>query len=64
MNARLQNLLSYLVARMGEGSTWAGLVLILTAAGITLNAEQRDAITAVGLGIAGLIRAAFPDKVR
>lgn len=64
MNQRLQNALAYVVARMGEGSTWAGLVLILTASGITVSPERASAITAIGLGLAGLIRAAFPDKVK
>lgn len=38
-----------------EASTWRGLVLLATAAGLQLDPEQEDAIVAAGLAIAGLI---------
>lgn len=52
---------AYLLARAAEASTWRGLVLVLTAAGAALNDEQREAIVTLGLLIAGVLGAAFPD---
>ena len=52
----------YLMARMQEPSTWRGIVLIATAFGTAISPPQQEAIVTVGLMIAGLIGAAFPDK--
>ncbi len=46
-----------------EASTWRGLVLILTAAGVRLDPDQEDAIVATGLAIAGLIGVFFRRHV-
>ena len=45
----------YIIARLGESSTWRGLTLLLTAAGVTISPELSTAIVSFGLGLAGLI---------
>ncbi len=52
----------YLLNRAREASTWCGLVLILTAAGLTLTPEQADGIIAAGMAVAGAIGAFLPDR--
>jgi hypothetical protein len=52
----------YLLARLQEPSTWRGLVLIATACGTAISPAQQEAIVTVGLMVAGLIGAAFPEK--
>jgi hypothetical protein len=53
---------SYLMARLKEPSTWRGIVLIATACGTAISTTQQEAIVTVGLMVAGLIGAVFPDK--
>ena len=51
----------YLLDRAKEPSTWRGVVLIVTSCGIALRPEQIEAISFVGLFIAGLLGAATKD---
>jgi hypothetical protein len=51
MNASID----WLLARLAENSTWRGIILLLTAAGVILSPDQANAITAAGLAIVGLI---------
>lgn len=48
----MQNLL---LERLGEASTWRGLVWIATALGASLNPEQTDAIATAGAAVAGAL---------
>lgn len=52
---------SYILARAKEPSTWRGLVLLLTAAGVPLAPAMAEAIISAGLALAGLIGVATPD---
>lgn len=52
----------YVVGQAKEPSTWRGIVLILTAIGAQISPQQGEAIMALGLFMAGMIGAAFPDK--
>jgi hypothetical protein len=52
----------YLIARAKEPSSWRGLFLILTAIGVPVAPEMADAIITIGLGLAGAIGVAAPDK--
>lgn len=54
--------IAYIVARSQEPSTWRGAVLLLTALGVKLEPQQMEAIVIIGLGIAGLLGVAFPDR--
>lgn len=51
----------FIVARLSEASTWRGVFLLLTAAGVTLRPELQAAITAVGLALTGLVGVVVPD---
>jgi hypothetical protein len=53
--------LQFLFARLSEATTWRGIFLLLTAAGVTLRPELQVAITAAGLALTGLIGVVFPD---
>lgn len=55
MNQNLRELL-------GEPSTWRGIALLITAAGIQLSPDQIAAITSVGLAVTGFIGAFVRDK--
>lgn len=59
----MQTVLAYLAARLSEPSTWRGLVLIATVAGIHLTDAQVNDIVQIGLFVAGLLGAALPDRV-
>lgn len=52
---------SFLLARIREASTWRGIVLFLTAAGVPIAPAAADAVIAAGLAIAGLIGVFMPD---
>ena len=48
--------------RLKEASTWRGLLLLVTAAGVTLSPDQKEAIITVGLALVGLVGVFTPDK--
>ena len=52
----------YIIDRMKEASTWRGIVMLLTAAGIPIAPEMQSLIISAGLALAGLIGAVVPDK--
>lgn len=54
--------LDWLLKRLKEPSTWRGIIAMLTASGLALTPEQGAAITAVGLGLIGLVGAFTKDK--
>ncbi len=62
MKQRLERALRYLLARLQESSTWRGLVLIATAAGLRVEPAQAEAIIFIGLLVAGAIAVVFPDR--
>lgn len=53
---------AYLFARLGEASTWRGIVMVLTAIGLQVSPEQSAAIITAGIAIAGLIGVFTKDK--
>lgn len=56
-----RKLIAYLRERMGEASTWRGLILLAAVCGARLTPEQADALVLVGVGAAGLLGAVLPD---
>ena len=48
-------LLDWLLERLSENSTWRGVILLVTALGITVEPDKAAAITAAGLSIVGVI---------
>ena len=51
----MKTAIDYILARLGENSTWRGLILVATAAGVHLDPSLQNQIVAVGLGAVGLI---------
>lgn len=51
----------YILARAKEPSTWRGVILVLTAAGVPLAPAMAEAIVSVGLAVAGLVGVLTPD---
>src|SRR6218665_3568789 len=57
----MKKLLSFLLSRAYERSTWLGIVSIATALGLTMTELQSEAVIAVGMSIAGVIAAFTGD---
>ena len=55
MTTYVRNLLSAIVDRFKQESTWRGLIAIATASGIQFNPEYSEAIIATGLFLIGTI---------
>lgn len=55
MTEKVTQAFNYILDRLGENSTWRGLILFVTGIGITLKPEQAAKITAIGLGVVGII---------
>ncbi len=53
----------YLASRAREASTWQALILVLTAFGVQLTEDQKVAVLTLGLGLAGVLGAVFPDRI-
>ena len=55
-------MLQFIIARLKEGNTYAGLFTILGVAGVAISPDQKESIIAVCTAIIGLILAFFPNK--
>ena len=44
-----------ILEKLSENSTWRGLILLATAAGVRMEPELQNQIVATGLGLVGLI---------
>jgi hypothetical protein len=47
--------MNYLLTQLGQSSTWRGILMVLTAVGVSLNPQHQEAIVAAGLGLVGAI---------
>lgn len=54
--------MTWLVDRLKERSTWLGLTALLTALGVALSPESKEAIAVAGVAIGGLVAALTADK--
>ena len=45
----------YMVERLKEASTWRGIILVLTAAGVPVAPAMAEQVIAVGMALAGLV---------
>lgn len=54
--------MNYILGRLREPSTYAGIAAILAAFNINVPNETWGLIVQVGIGAAGLIAAFFPDR--
>jgi hypothetical protein len=57
----MNKFVQFVLNRLGEQSTYNGLTLLCTLAGIAISPEQTHAIAALGAGIVGIIATFFPD---
>jgi len=48
-------MIQYLLERAKEPSSWRGIVLLATAAGVNIAPELVNAIVTFGIGLAGLL---------
>jgi hypothetical protein len=48
-------MIDYILDRLSESSTWRGITLLATAAGMGLSPEQAGAICTAGLAVVGMI---------
>jgi len=51
----LKHFLDWLLARLGEASTWQGVTIVASAAGANLEPELATQIASVGASVFGLI---------
>ena len=51
-----------IVDSLSQSSTWRGLILLATAAGVHLEPEIQNQIVATGLGLVGLINVVRKGK--
>jgi len=52
----------YVVERLKEASTWRGIILVLTAAGVPVAPAMAEQIIAVGIAVAGLVGIVTADN--
>lgn len=62
-HARIDAVLTWLVARLSEKSTYLGLGLLLSAAGLSVAPDLGQAVVAVGVAVAGLVSVLLKDKI-
>lgn len=53
--------MNYMLERLREPSTWRGIVMLVTALGVSLTPDQQSAIMQAGLAIVGLIGVFAPE---
>ena len=59
----LTTILTYILARFQERSTWLGITSALTGLGVALTPDQATTIVSIGLGAAGLIATLTKDTL-
>ena len=58
-------MIGYILARLGEGSTWRSLVWVLTSLGVLqVENDAAEHIASIGMLAAGIVGAALPDKLK
>jgi len=58
----MKNLITYILNRAQEQSSWRGLILILTSLGVSVEPALQNHIVALGLGLVGLINFLRKEK--
>lgn len=58
--------MNWLLDRLGESSTWRGIILLATGLGLKLDPERGEAIVSLGLALVGAInifrKSSMPGK--
>ena len=63
MAGTMKALLPYILRQMKQASTWRGLTLALTSAGVLISEALAAQIVAFGLALSGLIGVFLPDAL-
>jgi hypothetical protein len=67
MTERIQlqwsRLLAYLIERANEASTWAGLMIFISACGYAVDERWSVIIGHAGLAVAGMLRVLLPNHL-
>ncbi len=58
----VNEMFDFLIARLKEPSTWAGIAALLGAAGFTFSEELGAALTTAGVAVAGLIAVFMAER--
>lgn len=58
----MSNAFAWIIARLKEPSTWAGIGSIVTAAGFAIRPDLWQEIASVGMGIGGLLAVILNEK--
>ena len=57
-------LVSYLVARLKERSTWLGIIALVTSSAVAVFPASSSIIMAAGASLGGFISAVLPDATK
>ena len=61
----MQFVKNYILARLGEASTWRGVVtFIVTAAGYTLDPQELSSWVAVAVAVSGAMKITMADGIK
>jgi hypothetical protein len=58
----MSKFVQFMINRLGEQSTYSGLTILCTLAGIAISPDQMHSIAALGASIVGIIHTFFPDS--
>ena len=56
------NIRQFVLDRLAEASTWRGIILVLTSAGVHVAPQWNDSIISIGIGLAGIVGVVTADK--
>lgn len=59
----MSTFVAYIARRLKEPSTWRGLIMVATSAGVFISSAMAEDIIAVGVGLAGIVGALLPDAL-
>jgi len=51
----MKNVLTWIIEQLKQPSTWRGIVMLATSAGLVIRPELMEQIIVAGTGVAGLI---------